>query len=191
MSPLDWWVENYGKYTPAGFVLRAQLTDHWVRVHSLPQSKRYPETPIEYETLIQRHDELTKFLFAPGEECVLFKSTRFWPEDGLPPEKPILSGFELADEYVTLAQYPEELPIEHDDIYCVGYSLVTWKPAKFSSLVTAVADEETYGVAVVSMSTKNIYCPYDGGADIFVFNRSPEVVRTHFKEWLSSRADFL
>lgn len=139
---------------------------------------------------MQRHDELTSFLFKPGEACVLFKSTRFWPEDGAP-DKPTLSGFELSDEYVTLAQYPGELPIEQDDIYSVRYTPIIWKPSSFSSLVTAVANDEAYGVAVVSISTKNIYCPYDGGADIFVFDRPPEKARAHFKKWLSSRADFL
>lgn len=190
MNSLEWWTENFGEYAPAGFVLRNQLKNNWLRVHSLPDSKRYPESPSDLEVLIQRHEELTDFMFQPGETCILFKSTRFWPED-VGSDLPSLSGFELSNTHLILAQYPGEIPIDQDDLYSVRYAPISWRPPSFTSLVKAVANEETYGVAVVSLNTKNIYCPYDGGADIFVFNHSPEKIRNHFKKWLSSRADFL
>lgn len=70
---LEWWKENYGKYAPLGHVLRFQKAEHWVRIHSLPKSKRYPQTNEEYDILLQRHNEVGDYLFNPNEPCILFK----------------------------------------------------------------------------------------------------------------------
>ncbi len=55
VDPLSWWKKEFGNVAPVGFVLRQHLQAHWVRFHSLPESKRYPESVSEYAELILRH----------------------------------------------------------------------------------------------------------------------------------------
>jgi hypothetical protein len=46
----------FGDLPPVSHLLRRAILDRWLRVHSLPQSKRYAETDVEYEELIRRHN---------------------------------------------------------------------------------------------------------------------------------------
>lgn len=190
MDLFGWWNKNFGLYAPRGHILRSHQYGHWTRIHSLPESKRYPDTPREYDILLQRHNELADFLFQPGETCILFKSNYFCPEDN-EQERPVLDGVIFSTEHIILPQYPGEIPIEQDDLYSIWCAQITWKPSFFSSLVRAVADEEIVGVTIVSMVTRNVYCPYDGGADVFTFDSPPVVVREQFSSWLSGRSDGL
>lgn len=66
-----------------------------------------------------------------------------------------------------------------------------WKPDFFEAAIRVLADGEEVGVSFVSPSTKNIFCPYDGGMDVFAFSISPEELRSRFAGWLSNRPDGL
>lgn len=48
------WTEKWPGH-PAAADLKHRFRDRWVRFHSLPESKRYPETDAEYEVLLSRH----------------------------------------------------------------------------------------------------------------------------------------
>jgi len=190
MNPFVWWKLNFGEYVPLGFVLRNQKEPNWVRIHSLPNAKRYPESSDEYTEILRRHNAVTDFLFQQGELCYLFKSDSFLPEidEG---EVPSLYGIKFTSESAVWAQYPGEIPKEDDDLFKVWCAPVIWKPSFFDALVKSVADEELFGISIVSVATKNVYCPYDGGADILSFSQSAETVRVAYSEWLSARADGL
>ena len=36
--------EQFSEIYPISFIMRKALPDHWFRIHSLPDSQRYPET---------------------------------------------------------------------------------------------------------------------------------------------------
>lgn len=190
MNPFDWWKSNFGEYVPLGFVLRNQKESNWVRIHSLPNSKRYPESADEYKELLRRHNDIANYLFQQDELCYLFKSDTFFPEIENE-ETPSLNGIDFMSESAVWAQYPSEIPREDDDLFKVWCAPVFWKPSNFEALVRSVADEELFGISIVSTRSMNVYCPYDGGADILSFSQSVETVRGMFSEWLSARSDGL
>ena len=43
-----YWTRTYPDCPPVGFRLRAAYQARWFRIHSLPASKRYAESEIEY-----------------------------------------------------------------------------------------------------------------------------------------------
>ena len=50
------WEENWPGGHPVADELKYRFPDRWVRFHSLPESKRYPDTPAEYDELLHRHN---------------------------------------------------------------------------------------------------------------------------------------
>lgn len=44
---MEIWTTYFSELAPVGHVLRKALPDRWLRVHSLPQSKRYPESDVD------------------------------------------------------------------------------------------------------------------------------------------------
>jgi hypothetical protein len=49
----DWHRLRAGLF-PIGYLLRRDGATHWLRFHSLPASKRYAETPDEWQILLSR-----------------------------------------------------------------------------------------------------------------------------------------
>ena len=71
------WHQKYPECQPRGEVLRQVYKDRWVRFHSLPKSKRYPENDSEYKIMLERHNALLNEL-DPGYIVVI---TSEWTED--------------------------------------------------------------------------------------------------------------
>jgi hypothetical protein len=80
---------------------------------------------------------------------------------------------------------------EDDDILVTRALETTWKPDFYDRLVREVANEQECLVALAAPSSKNVYCPYDGGMDIFVFSNTTSQLEKKFSAWLSNRPDKL
>jgi hypothetical protein len=46
------WAQRWPRTPPVGHLLRDLHRDRWVRFHSLPDSKRYPDSLEEYATIL-------------------------------------------------------------------------------------------------------------------------------------------
>jgi hypothetical protein len=49
------WATKWAQTPPVASTLRRLHPDIWVRFHSLPDSKRWPDTDAEYRTVLSRH----------------------------------------------------------------------------------------------------------------------------------------
>jgi hypothetical protein len=188
LDPLSWWQSEISEIAPVGHVLRRFLADNWARFHSLPESKRYPETEPEYLELLRRHSEVSNELFSPNEPIFVFRS--YLQEQKLRgKQKHQLAGRQLRESMIKLPANPGVVVEADDDHYCVRAMLTVWKPDFFDVLIRQVSNEQQTGVTFVSPSTKNIYCPYDGGMDIFSFSVNHAVLESKFLGWQSTRSD--
>src|SRR5579864_8981316 len=52
------WQQQFPDAEPVAHRLRDAFPDRWVRFHSLPGSKRYPEGEAEYSTVLTRHNRI-------------------------------------------------------------------------------------------------------------------------------------
>jgi len=177
------WIAKFGDALPAGFLCRQVMPDCWLRIHSLPLSKRYAESEAEYGEMLRRQNLVATYALGEGSQCIAFV-TRFGSEiewefsdevslPGGPPEH-VLSANLDGDEYQFFA-----LPI-------------VWRENAFNALIKAVADDSTGPLLFANLEKGAIYAPYDGGADLFF--PSPETVvpaRARFQPWLSDRGDGL
>ena len=188
MNPLEWWQNIYGEIAPVGHVLREHFHDNWVRFHSLPKSKRYPDTPEENEEILHRHVEVANYLFQREEVIFIYKS-RFHVDGDGETQRSQLVGVDLSTQAVLLRAYPGEIALEDDDVFLVRGLKANWMPAYFSEIVRQVANEEEHLISFVSPDSRNIYCPYDGGMDTFSFSTSPAKIDKRFSQWKSARPD--
>ena len=177
------WRSSFGDALPAGFLCRAALADRWLRIHSLPESKRYGETDAERAEILYRQNAVASYVLGDGADCQLvitrFGKARVWsssealPLNGGTPEH-VLSAGDQDDELQFFA-----LPVK-------------WTAVTFDELILAVADDRTGPVLFANVQRDCIYAPYDGGADLF-FRNSDTAARAHerFQAWLSAREDGL
>ena len=65
------WQQSFPGCEPVAHHLRVAFPDRWVRFHSLPHSKRYPEDEAEYAMVLERHNRVLGELVQNGEIIAL------------------------------------------------------------------------------------------------------------------------
>jgi len=76
MNVANTWKAHLGDLAPVGHLMRVALPDRWLRIHSLPDSKRYAETADEYAELLRRHNEVVSEILGADIESILFAHAR-------------------------------------------------------------------------------------------------------------------
>ncbi len=183
---LEDWQERFPNCEPVGHWLRVAFHDRWVRFHSLPESKRYPEDENEYETVLERHNcilgELT------GTERAVVLLTTGYSET----PQPIRTDPELnsldpnAQPWRSFAMH--ELDRDYSDpcYWHLFASVWNWRPKAFDSIVRSVADCTLANVMIVAPDCRWLLHPYDGGMDVIAESpTSRDRLKAAHKEWLS------
>lgn len=180
----SWWSQNLPRCSPsAPEKLRVHLRNRWVRIHHLPQSKRYPETVRELDVAMARHLAVIGSLFDA--------SGRVW-----------LSGCTYPTESQADGTLSAWRP-EHSELWSAttadeGAAIALWllredaDSAVVADVLHQVIFERASRVCLFAADSAAVYHPYDGGGDIIA--ESPEhaeTLRQEFAEWLSERADGL
>ena len=79
------WNQCFPKAAPAGFLCRDVYSDRWLRIHSLPDSKRYAESESERAEILRRHNTVACDMLGEGSECFLFfgrfGKEKHWQDD--------------------------------------------------------------------------------------------------------------
>ena len=143
---------------PMAHLMREAFPHYWLRIHSLPDSKRYPESDAERQTVFERHSRFGSALLGERAPCLLIQS-RF---NGFPRSP------ELIPELVWTSIH--RVGESEDDAWDSWAAHTTWDAAAFRTLLLAIADNREAHIAFVSEVTDCVFIPYDGGADGFSFD---------------------
>ena len=163
------WEKFHAGRQPSGPLLRSDKDLPWVRFHSLPNSKRCPESDSERAIILRRANLLGELLLGPVD-CWLVSTN------------PSCQG----------AAWAYGGQIEYDlgtvDEFIVPYLVqaTSWRSGKFDVCLTAIAEDDDRCVWV-SRKDGSVFAPYDGGFDLFAV--SPDriaTIRQKWPEWLSS-----
>ena len=154
-----------------GWKLRACKPDLWFRIHSLPESKRYPETKDEENIIISRHNEIAKEVLGTTTNLYLYWhwTVSFHGING-----------------IKTSNYKD------DDIETTLYSaeVEPWITGKYDQVIISVANDELSQIIFMNPKNGNIYAPYDGGADIFLTDeKTRNDLKKQFSKWASGRED--
>ena len=169
------WQLFFGEQVPIAYLLRPQNADRWFRIHSLPESKRYPENEAEMRDVLRRHDLIASEVLGENAECGLF-----FPEHSLRKLLPILSCVASA----TLFHHYENAE-DGADITQMATQVV-WQARQFDPLLRLVANDEIRYVSWINLESGEVFAPYDGGADLFLSStQRRDDLRAHYVDWLS------
>ncbi len=172
---------------PTAFQCRYTLHNRWLRIHSLPSSKRYAESELEKAEILRRHNEVATHVLGDASPCVLF-ITCFHPS--LDQETLALLPASLELSLVPELQSIDEN--EDDSTIHIYAAELQWHRDSLDSLISAVADEEIEQIFFANLWRRTAYAPYDGGADLFLDSSSAVANTKHmWNSWLSFREDGL
>ncbi len=181
-----WLLEHFGSTPPIGYCLRIDHRERWLRLHSLPDSKRYAEGERERLEVLRRARATASEVLPTGTAVWIAATGPF---------------NESAPSELRLPQAPSMLfkrvkpPYDHQllEDQVVAYATqTTWPHPDFDSLINAIAKDELRLVWLSSV-TAEIFAPYDGGIDLILQSRTRmETLRQRFPaDWFPGREDGL
>jgi hypothetical protein len=171
------WDEKWPGCSKAPYELRG-MRDRWVRFHTLPASKRYPETESEYEAILRRHNTVLSEL-AGGSK--VFVVTAGYSEDRSARTVAVHPG----------ATYWTSVCIDDDPEYGshmhLYVSQMRWSSGRVDPLLRLVADDVIGNVLVADARLRWLYHPYDGGMDVITSSAAErETLKERHRDWLSA-----
>jgi hypothetical protein len=177
------WREHFGDLPPVSHLMRAALPQRWLRIHSLPDSKRYAQTEHEYAELLRRHNLVAAEIVGTGD-AVLFGHC--W--GSVDEFASAFAEFEWATRSGLRKAEPTPVPTNDDDEHdlLVGGCAIRWSRGAWDDMLRDVADDRLSSVVLVNPRSGEVYAPYDGGADLIVAN--PErtlALKSRWMGWLS------
>lgn len=170
-----WFDHPFCEAFPVAHFMRAAFPEYWMRIHSLPESKRYPETDAERAIVFDRHSRFGSALLGERAPSLVIQS-RF---NGFP------RSAELMPELVWMPIH--RVVEDEDDGWDSWMAHTTWDAATFRTLLLEIADDQEAHIAFLSEVTDCVFIPYDGGADGFSFDT--ELLRRlseEFAPWRSA-----
>lgn len=184
----DAWSQAVGDELPVAHDFKWKLADRWLRIHTLRDSKRYPETEAEYLEVLRRHNQVldsevgcgsTFYLVVPGGDQI---------REPVGPANIDLEGLSLKF-WRTEKEEIDETETFYEHYF---FSESSWESGSLDPILRKVVDEEIYGVILFCPSQKILYHPYDGGSDL-IFETAVErdAASIRYADWLSSRTDGL
>jgi hypothetical protein len=179
-------------------MLRHWYPDRWLRVHSLPESKRYADSDEEYQELLMRHNQLFSDLVGDGKAVISSFGLYLREDDSvefIDAQKKDYRSLPDFDSYVKVNSI--DLHELSPDMYDIGvyFNLYVkdgiWVSGTLNGVLKAIANDEIR-VVFISPSTNCIISPYDGGVDIIVGSTDErDKLKVKYSNWLSDREDSL
>ncbi len=136
------------------------------------------------QEVVSRATTVAAALFEPGEPILAYKSNCHF-EDSEHPEFECIVGEPTQSGGVVLRANPGSVAPEDDDYLITWAREEVWPPALFEKLVREVAVFNEVFVCLVSPRSGNIFCPYDGGMDIFVPSEAQRKFFSFLNGWRS------
>ncbi|MET7715153.1 hypothetical protein [Streptomyces sp. NPDC005407] len=180
------WQERRPSGPPVAHTFRSTYADRWVRFHSLPGSKRYPESEDEYAIVLDRYNTILDELFAGTD---VFVVTMDWSNTPTGP-----AGYPTPRQTLHPDGIPWWTESEQDDPDPEFHAHTRlyadrrpWERGCVDELLRAVADEALVEVFFTDAELRRIHHPYDGGADVVLTTTAErDRLRSQHTAWLSS-----
>ncbi|WP_043970528.1 MULTISPECIES: DUF3885 domain-containing protein [Acinetobacter] len=189
------WDLFYPNKLPISHLLKHYFPQSWLRIHSLPESKRYADTAAEYELLLDRHNKIITDCFGDDTSIFIVSGHYFSHSRNNKAYEPAFIlpyQFHLEQEINLTQANPEYYDGEDEDHFFRPCTVeVTWQTNQHNDLLKKIADDELRAF-MISFEQNIIVAPYDGGIDFIIFDEvKRNDLRNKYQDWLSPRADGL
>jgi hypothetical protein len=180
-----YWTAHFADCPPVGSLLREAYHDRWFRIHTLPESKRYPETAEDYAEVLRRHNTILTDLLSLEQPIALLATGYSTTLDPMSPED-INERYHPFDFVRSVAMHEDDEDEEFHSYSHIWLHVHLWQPQSLDLLLTDVADNTVADVLLVDPQRDVLYHPYDGGADVILGIRAErDRWRAQYRAWLS------
>ena len=189
------WNQFHSGHAPIAHLMRHTGARHWQRFHSLPESKRYPDSKAEMRTVIARANAMAYATL--GREDAWLVTSVFEDDDYIepPPEADIRRWLERRERrqkrrFQRYAVRPTGMAFREegdDGVRAIYAAPVRWGDRRFVPLLREIAlDGAQSSWLWMSNRTGAVFAPYDGGADLFLPTADALVrAKARWSDWLS------
>lgn len=184
------WNNYYNQTIPLNYLFKEVYHERWLRIHSLPQSKRYPDNDIEMNIILQRQNQIISDLYSENEEIYLVMTNIIHKNE----------KHELINFYPNLnfeRSYSIELEgyfsndFNNDEVLDIFVCKKNWNLNSYDEILKDIANDISR-VFFISLKNQIIVSPYDGGVDIILNSEIDTIIfKEKYKKWISNRIDEL
>lgn len=178
------WQACFEDTVPVAQELIEKFKRRRIRFHSLPNSKQYPTSDNEWETLLLRANRIATEVLGEGGDCWVAASA---PDLVLPSgQQPNAIARQILDLQFAW-KWKAPFGDEEDDypMWITHAKQESWHSGRYDELFREIAVENERDVCWFSPATRSIFYPYPGGIDVIA--RSPSenarLVR-QYREWI-------
>lgn len=183
------WQNNWGDTLPIAEDLKEQFAPLWLRIHSLPNAKRYPESKEEYEEVIKRYEAVLSDLMMHNVDTFYYVVLTEWNnKDTAPDISPEQFGLKVESYFFWKSIDTDEVEtIPQNKMYAHKFvAKVSMGIENIHKLLTLVTEDDVAGIIIAPSNLEWLMHPYDGGADIIVSQtQEKQRLEQNFKNWLS------
>ena len=185
------WQKQFGETVPLGYRLRVDFADRWLRLHSLPQSKRFADGEAEYGIILQRANALCAELFGEHTKVeVLYSRPSDISADFAHDHNDLFeSNFGFDSEFRSVDMSEEPADRCEWTSFC---KTVIWKHGVFDKIFAKIADDELPFFLLKSPITHEVLAPYAGGFDLILKSDARvQTLKSRWAAWLSAGKDMM
>jgi hypothetical protein len=169
------WAENYPETLPINYLFKHNLHHRWLRIHSLPESKRYAQTKEESDALLNRQNTVIDDLIQQNSEINV-----------------VVNFIDIDSFLFRMFNFTNIGVFVDDKTEAVFQSFIfetTWETNSLNPMLIEIADDNLRAFII---GEDCLISPYDGGMDL-IFKDEPTkyVYKRKYKSWLSEREDGL
>ena len=182
------WNREFDSFAPEAHNLKNEFKARWVRFHSLPESKRYPENEDEYLEVCRRHNIVLQELCGNGGRVLVVLPEYSDIRVPSQPESALLKLFSASESWRTLAQHEDG--DDYESYWHLHVVETEFTGSELNSLFRMVANDEVGNIMIISLSKGIVFHPYDGGADIVLStSEQRDQLKVKHREWLSKHPE--
>lgn len=187
------WTTSYPDTIPISHLFKQDYSGRWLRIHSLPESKRYAGSGEEWDILLKRQNQIITDLFADDSNILLVTGEYNWDERTtfITDKEDVFKPYHFVRlDNIGLFKVNSE-DYDKGEIYRPAFAETIWGLNRHDKLLKEIANDNVRAF-FISIDKNLIVAPYDGGIDfIFKDNHSREKYKEKYKKWLSDREDGL
>jgi hypothetical protein len=185
----NYWNIAYPDSLPIGYELKHLFNDRWFRIQSLPESKRYADTPEEEQIILDRQNSLFTDLF--GEQSEFHILAGLYTNDLSTEQYLEELDFDTYEHLmdIPLHQVRSEEYQDEPTFYQLFLKTERWSENKMDKLLLKIANDEIR-LLFINIEQNCVILPYDGGVDVILKDQTTmEVYKQKYSAWLSDRED--
>jgi hypothetical protein len=174
-SFMKFWDKNYPETPPINYLFKHNLKNRWLRIHSLPASKRYADTKGEWDILLHRQNTIISDLIT--ENSGIKVVVNFIEIDNY-----LFKSF----NFINIGVFKDR---ENETVFQSFLFETSWQTNTLNPLLIMVAQEEMRAFII---GDDCLIAPYDGGVDLILKDGYTKgLLKEKYKNWLSEREDGL